>query len=105
VDRVLGKLETFGAVFSSTSQLNETFGRLFSRSPGAEETDAVPPLRLITAKVIANAVDHRQHTVLLAPGGLVTPLARDLAKERGINIERDRTSDPRRVGHRPMTRR
>ena len=104
IDRVLSRLEAFGAVFSPTSQLNETFLRLASQGPGVKKPDEGPkagvagnagaPLRLITAKVIANAVNHRQHTVLLAPGGLVTPLARDLAKERGVNIIRDRKSDP-----------
>jgi hypothetical protein len=93
VDRVLGKLETFGAVFSSTSELNEAFRQVVSPEAEVKRPDPGPPLRLITAKAITNAVNHRQHTLLLAPGGLITPLARDLAKEHGVDIEKDRKSD------------
>jgi hypothetical protein len=31
-------------------------------------------------------VADRTHTVVLAPGGMITPLARDLAKEYAVNI-------------------
>jgi hypothetical protein len=108
IDRVLEKLEEFGVVFSPTPQLNESFRRLVTAGESAKRPDHEPeggraagadaPLRLITAKAIANAVDHRQKTVLLAPGGLVTPLARDLAKEQGITIQKDPDSAPDGAG-------
>jgi hypothetical protein len=42
--------------------------------------------RLITAKTIYLAVNENQNAITLAPGGIVTPLARDLAKEYSIKI-------------------
>ena len=42
--------------------------------------------RLVTAKVIHLAIDEKQNSIRLAPGGIVTPLARDLAKEYSIKI-------------------
>ena len=43
-------------------------------------------MRLITAKSIYSAVDNNQNSIMLAPGGKVTPLARDLAKEYNLKI-------------------
>jgi len=43
-------------------------------------------IKLVTSKVIYKAVDQNQNAITLAPGGIVTPLARDLAKEYSINI-------------------
>ncbi len=104
IERVLAKLESFGAVFSSTSRLSEEFLRLVAPEAGSreletragdgEDGEALVPIRLITAKVITNAVNQRRQTVNLAPGGLVTPLARDLAGEYGINIQRDPNPGP-----------
>jgi hypothetical protein len=48
-----------------------------------------PAVRLITAKDIRIAVDSNQETIPLAPGGIVTPLAKDQAKEYAIRIVRE----------------
>jgi hypothetical protein len=50
------------------------------------ENETPPTVKLITAKVIHTAVDNKQNTIRLAPGGMITPLARDLAKEHSIRI-------------------
>jgi len=57
-----------------------------STSTEAIVDDATPALNLITAKSINTAVDNNQTSIMLASGGKVTPLARDLAKEYDIKI-------------------
>lgn len=94
IDRILKKLEEFGVVLCPTNELSDHFAKITAadqdreapiRQEGrSEETGA--PLKLITAKVITGAVDNRAETLRLAPGGVVTPLARDLAKEYSIRI-------------------
>ena len=97
IDQILKKLEGFGMVFCPTDQLNATFQQMLTGSekpkiPATppvgirEKEDSPHALKLITAKVINSAVDSKQDTVRLAPGGIVTPLARDLAKEYLIKI-------------------
>jgi len=94
IDTVLGKLEAFGVVFSPTESLSRTFqDRMRNGKPetdpkndSGEAETAAPAFGLITAKRITDAVADRTHTVVLAPGGRVTPLARDLAKEYAVNI-------------------
>ena len=97
VDQILKKLESFGMVFCPTDQLNATFKQMLT---GGEKTQASPApqekdtrkenngntVNLMTAKVIHTAVDEKQASVTLASGGIVTPLARDLAKEYSIKI-------------------
>jgi hypothetical protein len=99
IDQILRKLEGFGMVFCPTDRLHSTFQEMLS---GVEPAKAVPipasgkskptkensasAARLITAKTIYLAVDENQNAITLAPGGIVTPLARDLAKEYSIKI-------------------
>jgi hypothetical protein len=94
IERTLNKLEGFGMTFCPTDQLSESFERLVQGSQASsvttptedskEETPA--PLRLITAKIINAAANDQQTSLRLAPDGKVTPLARDLAREYGIEI-------------------
>jgi hypothetical protein len=97
IDQILKKLEGFGMVFCPTDQLNATFQQMLigSEKPkvlspppvgSREKENSTNALKLITAKVINTAVDSKQDTVSLAPGGIITPLARDLAKEYLIKI-------------------
>jgi hypothetical protein len=94
IEGVLGKLEEFGVVFSPTHLLNRIFQERMrsEKTKGTQETvsgDAgseANAFRLITGKQITDAVADRTHTVVLAPGGMITPLARDLAKEYAVNI-------------------
>jgi glycosyltransferase involved in cell wall biosynthesis len=94
IDHILKKLKDFGMVFCATDQLNITFRKLVANDESQGSTDHPPsdgeeanlPLRLITAKVITRAVDNKVASIRLAPGGHVTPLARDLAKEYSIKI-------------------
>jgi len=94
MDRILAKLESFGMIFCETDQLCATFQKLVNeevktgppvkRNPS---TDTAPPARkLVTAKDIHTAVDAGRCPIMLAPGGIMTPLARDLAKEYAIKI-------------------
>jgi hypothetical protein len=97
IDQILKKLEGFGMVFCPTDQLNATFQKILTGSEkpklplppserSREKENSTHALKLITAKVIHMAVDSKQDTISLAPGGIITPLARDLAKEYSIRI-------------------
>ena len=97
IDHVLNKLESFGMVFCSTDELHATFSKMLTgdrnlkasgliKGADVRENRTPDEVKLITAKVIYAAVDNNQHSVVLAPGGKITPLARDLAKEYSINI-------------------
>jgi hypothetical protein len=96
IDQILRKLEGFGMVFCQTDQLQATFQKMItaetktgsldpSATPGSEN-ETSPAIKLITAKIIHAAVDSKENTIRLAPGGMITPLARDLAKEYSIKI-------------------
>ena len=99
IDQILRKLEGFGMVFCTTDQLHSTFQKMLPDVKPAKTKPSPPPekvktqtenstnaIKLVTSKVIYKAVDQNQNAITLAPGGIVTPLARDLAKEYSINI-------------------
>ena len=99
IDQILKKLESFGMVFCPTDRLHATFQKMVPGVKPAKTTPSPAPekvktqtenstnaIKLITAKVIYNAVDENRNTITLAPGAIVTPLARDLAKEYSIKI-------------------
>ncbi len=83
-------------VFCNTDQLHATFRRMTSsieklkshtstqKTP--DNKKKVSSNRLVTAKDINLAVDNKQNSITLVSGGIVTPLARDLAKEYAIKI-------------------
>lgn len=100
IQRILHKLQGFGMAFCPTDQLSTAFRLMLTSAekgvdrpsaeqaePPAPKTDA-PAEKLITAKTVNTAVDSRQTSIRVAKGGIVTPLARDLAKEYSINIIR-----------------
>ncbi|MDH3884026.1 MAG: hypothetical protein OET63_07420, partial [Desulfobacterales bacterium] len=99
IDQILRKLESFGMVFCPTDRLHSTFEKMLSGIKPAKTVPTPSPekiipqtenttdsIKLVTAKVIYTAVDENQNAITLAPGGIVTPLARDLAKEYSIQI-------------------
>lgn len=97
IDQILKKLENFGMIFCSTDQLHSTFQKMLHGAKPVKTTPAVVKSEtrkeksadaktLVTAKVIHMAVDEKLNSITLAPGGIVTPLARDLAKEYSIKI-------------------
>jgi ethanolamine utilization protein len=96
IKRILTKLESFGMVFCETEQLCEVFKKITSgKLSGDSETGKNTPnkpspadLKLVTVKDIRIAVNNHQQTIQLAPGGIVTPLARDQAKENSIRIKK-----------------
>jgi hypothetical protein len=96
IKRILGKLESFGMVFCQTDQLAATFRKITAGSnrPVPSETkkesgnQTAPGRTLITAKDIRMAADNNQDAITLARGGLITPLARDQAREYAIRIVR-----------------
>jgi len=96
IKRILGKLESFGMVFCETDHLAAVFKKMAARGdkavhPGTNRDSSrqtTPAYRLITAKDIQNAVDNNLNSIPLAPGGIITPLARDQAKEYAIRIVR-----------------
>lgn len=94
MNRILTKLEGFGMIFCETDQLSARFQKLVNeeqkigpplkRNPS---TETVPPARkLVTAKDIQKAAEGDRGPITLAPGGIITPLARDLAKEYALKI-------------------
>jgi hypothetical protein len=96
IARILSKLEGFGMIFCPTDQLHATFRKMISGEAKTEpstqskavisEKETPSAIKLITAKVVQSAVDNQQNTIRLASGGMITPLARDLAKEYSIQI-------------------
>lgn len=94
IESILEKLEQFGIVFCKTEELSGVFNKITSSAsnPSApqkiktrvfEKTNA---LSLVTAKDISLAFERKEGEILLASGGKVTPLARDMAKEYAITI-------------------
>lgn len=94
IKRILTKLEGFGMVMCKTKRLAATFQELASkkgRQAGVGKTKqkadpGSPAKPLVTAKDIQLAANTKQDTIALAPGGLITPLARDQATAYGIRI-------------------
>ena len=96
INQILNKLEGFGMIFCQTDQLHATFQDMIRReskaqSPTSSATvtskkETSGAIKLITAKVIHAAVNNKEKAIRLAPGGIVTPLARDLAKEYSVQI-------------------
>jgi len=94
IKRILGKLERFGIVFCQTDQLATTFQKITAggNKPVSSENQKEPGTQtaaarnLITAKDIRTAADNNQDTITLARGGLITPLAKDQAREYAIKI-------------------
>jgi hypothetical protein len=94
MSQILAKLESFGMRMCKTEDLAATFQEMHS-SPGPKAAPGIssnnPELKgnalmLITAKHIQAAANAKQESIVLAPGGLITPLARDQAKDYGIKI-------------------
>ena len=96
IKRTLGKLESFGMTFCKTQQLATTFQKMVARgnqslsSEIKKETgnQTAPARNLITAEDVRMAADNNQDTITLARGGLITPLAKDQAREYAIRIVR-----------------
>jgi ethanolamine utilization protein len=96
IAQILNKLEGFGMIFCQTDQLHATFQNMISgntktestapSSTAVSENENAPVIKLITAKVVHSAVDNKKSSIRLAAGGMITPLARDLAKEYSIQI-------------------
>ncbi len=94
IKRTLGKLESFGMIFCETDQLGVTFQKIVDEKKKIEppakrkpSTDTTPPARkLVTTKDIQMAVNAGRGPIMLAPGGIMTPLAKDLAKEYAVKI-------------------
>jgi hypothetical protein len=95
IERILVKLESFGMVFCDTDELCAVFKKLVAGKKQDSSSQNQPKifndkkssgLKLITVKDIRIAVNNQQNTIELAPGGIVTPLAKDQAGEYSIKI-------------------
>lgn len=87
VDQMLGKLEQYGMALCATRDLEAHFEKMIGRKdepPRAHETTA--ELKWVTAEDVRNAVKEKKTRIELAPGGGITPLAQDLARELSIEI-------------------
>ena len=100
IDRILDKLKSYGMVFCETDQLAAVFQKIMTDGNASVHSEikinsghqTVPAFKLITAKDIRIAVDNNQDSIPLASGGIITPLARDQAREYSIRIERSGSS-------------
>ncbi len=94
IERILDKLKVFGMVFCETDQLSAFFQQMMtdrnmsvsSETKNELRHKTAPPFKLVTAKNIQMAVESGRGPIVLAPGGIMTPLAKDLAKEYAIKI-------------------
>lgn len=94
MDRVLAQLESFGMAFCDTNDLSTAFDSIINdhRSARSEKQEKAlghqqpVGLRLVTAKEVRIAVNNKQASISVAPGGIVTPLAKDQAKEYAVSI-------------------
>jgi len=94
IQAVLSRLEGFGMTFSETVGLEDAFKRLIKKekagkNPGPEDTATnkkESTARLITAKVVYDALNNHQSEISIPPRGMITALAADLAREHGIRI-------------------
>jgi hypothetical protein len=94
MNRILAKLQSFGMIFCETDRLCATFKKIVVEEKKIESPakknpvteTALPVRKLVTAKDIQTAVDGGRDPIRLAPGGIMTPLARDLAKEYDLKI-------------------
>lgn len=94
IERILAKLESFGMVFCKTGELGAVFEKIVAKKQNRASDNQQKPagnkkppkLKLITTKDIQTAVNNQQHSIQLAPGGIVTPLAKDQAREYSIKI-------------------
>lgn len=91
IEKTLTRLGSFGVLFCDTQDLSRTFDALAgSLSGGTPGATARPGLPLVTARDVTACVERGEKTLSVAPGGKVTPLARDLAAERGVTLIGDR---------------
>jgi methylmalonyl-CoA mutase cobalamin-binding subunit len=92
MDRILDQMEDFGMTFCNTDVLSAAFEKMVAahRPPPLQEKGQGHPkpdgLTLVTAKDIQAAANSKQPSILVAPGGIVTPLAKDHAKEYAVKI-------------------
>jgi glycosyltransferase involved in cell wall biosynthesis len=94
VNGILQKLEEYGITFAPTDQLSAMFRKLALQplESGNHQEEKVQASgdkhsrKIITARDINSAANEKKGTVHVTKGGVVTPLARDLAKEYGIQI-------------------
>ncbi len=96
IERIFKKLEGFGIVICTTDQLYSTFQKMMAtdeklnnhKNPQsiAIKENKASAAKMITAKAINLAVSNKQGAIVLPPKGIVSPLARDIAKEHGIKI-------------------
>ena len=81
-------------IFCETDQLCATFQEIVNKGNKIESqakrnpptVTAPPTYKLVTAKDIQTAVDGGRGPIMLAAGGIVTPLAKDFAKEYDVKI-------------------
>lgn len=86
---MLKKLEAFGVRFCSCSRLAETVtgaGKAAGPKRGETPEKPVAACRVLTASAVRDAAKSGQKRIAVAKGCLVTPLARDEAKDCGIEL-------------------
>jgi hypothetical protein len=92
--RILSVLADWGVTFAPTEKLADEFFRLIGTKNTSGSGPAAPPvvggpegLKLVTANDVRRALSEKRSEIVMAPGGLATPLARDLARDYSITIK------------------
>jgi len=98
IQQIMNTLKSFGVTLAPVARLAEVFEQAVkppapAAAPAA--TQAAAPeggepedegLAYISARDVRRAIDDGKKSIRLRPGGLVGPLARDLARDNGIEI-------------------
>ncbi len=94
IQQIMSTLKSFGVTLAPVARLSEVFEQAI-RPPAPAAAPAAAPeggepedqgLAYISARDVRQAVDDGKKSIRLRPGGLVGPLARDLARDNGIKI-------------------
>jgi hypothetical protein len=93
-------VSTYGCRFADVRQLRETLNALLDcrrdelrdeeRAPWRAGTSVVPVKKVVTAETVLRAARMGQDTVACSGSTVITPLARELARQYGICLEDER---------------
>ncbi len=83
----LKKIERYGVRLSLAEDLAEEALHILEAAKQAVEPGSVPAKRsLISEKTIRKAAKEEEKRIIVPPGSLITPLARDVARELRVEI-------------------
>jgi hypothetical protein len=84
-EKYKGELKDLGILFSKQQHLHETIKNLFHTNEGEKPETVVFTEKVLTTDWLAS---HQAKTVIVKEGAIITPLAKDFLKEKGIKLYR-----------------